>query len=183
MIDKSGNGDTYSELLSGSRSAEMKSDGLSLGPPRDRWTDPGGGERRGSSPPRTAGWQAAAWRRLLSVSGINRRLPVMRLCREAADECGAPGGWASHLVCVGRAWKAAGTVRDTPLFEAIYLSARRWITGKEMGEGVVWEHQHQFEALEVKSRFMDLGSTESKLVYKGLMKVILINSKMNSFYC
>lgn len=31
MIDKSGNGDTYTELLSGSGSAEMKSDGLSLG--------------------------------------------------------------------------------------------------------------------------------------------------------
>lgn len=39
-----------------------------------------------------------------------------------------------------------------------------------MGEGVAREHQHQFEALEVKSRFMDLGATKSKLLYKGLMK-------------
>lgn len=31
MIDKSGNGDTYSELLSGSGWTEMKSDGLSYG--------------------------------------------------------------------------------------------------------------------------------------------------------
>lgn len=31
MIDKTGNSDTYSKLLSGSGTLEMKSDGLSLG--------------------------------------------------------------------------------------------------------------------------------------------------------
>ncbi|CAB1426738.1 unnamed protein product [Pleuronectes platessa] len=46
MIDKTGNGDTHSKLLSGSGSLEMKSDGLSLGlPAYDSGMASGGGKQ------------------------------------------------------------------------------------------------------------------------------------------
>lgn len=134
MIDKSGNGDTYSELLSGRGSAEMKSDGLSLGRRVTAARTRAAGKRRGSSPPRTAEWQLAAWRRLLSVSGINRG--------PARNEI-VPPGWRRvrrsrrlsepFSLRRPRLESRGDRPRRPPPFEAIYLSARRWITGEGNG--------------------------------------------------